>query len=227
MLQYGERLHGRPVRSVLECGCAGGWFTEEFLKRGVDVFALEGSKAGVERALSRGIPEERVRRHDLRRPITLGRRFDVAVCTEVAEHVECPFSGQLVQTLVSHADVVWFSFEAPDTNEAHYHHSNEQPEKFWLSLFRFHDYGAIELPASVKAVVQERGTHVFYAPSIKVPEDLHVVANGARSVARSLGERSALKPKRDTRYWLRKLSPPIAVDVARAVRGKLRARGIF
>lgn len=223
--QYGERLHGRPIRSVLECGCAGGWFTEEFLKRGIEVLALEGSKAGIERALSRGIPAERVRQHDLRRPIQLGRRFDVAVCTEVAEHIECPFSSQLIQTLVSHSDVVWFSFEAPDTNEAHYHHSNEQPAKFWLNLFRFYDYRAIELPPSMGQLVGERGTHIFCAPNITIPEDVHVLPKPT-AAASTLGRNSALlaKPKRDARYWIRQLSPPIAMDVARAVRTKLRER---
>jgi SAM-dependent methyltransferase len=143
VLHYGERLRGRPVRSVLECGCAGGWFTEEFLRRGIDVFAVEGSSAGVQRTRARGVPAKNVQQHDLRRPLQLERRFDIAVCTEVAEHIECPFSGQLVQNLVSHSDVVWFSFEPPDTNEAKYHHSNEQPAMFWINLFRFYGYQAI------------------------------------------------------------------------------------
>jgi hypothetical protein len=227
ILQYGQRLNGRPVRSVLECGCAGGWFTEEFLKRGIDVIALEGSSAGIKRALSRGVPAERLKQHDLRRPIQLGRRFDVAICTEVAEHIECPFSSQLIQTLVTHSDVVWFSFEPPDTNEAHYHHSNEQPAKFWLNLFKFFDYRAIELPDSLGRLLDYRGTHIFCAPSVAIPEDVHVLPKVERSVANQFGRHSPVQtPKRDARYWIRKFSPPIAMDVARAVRRKLRESGM-
>jgi SAM-dependent methyltransferase len=228
VLQYGARLLGRPVQSVLECGCAGGWFTEEFVKRGVDVFAVEGSRAGVKRTLSRGVPTERLRRHDLRRPLQLDRRFDVAICTEVAEHVECPFSGQLVQNLVSHSDLVWFSFEEPDTNEAHYHHSNEQPAKFWLNLFRFYDYRVIELPAEVGRIVGDRGTHIFCAPNINIPGDVHVSSNGHAHSAASFGSASSSPgPKHDLKYWLKQLSPPIGITIARSARAALRKRGIF
>lgn len=227
VLQYGERLLGRPVRSLLECGCAGGWFTEEFVKRGIDVFAVEGSRAGIERALSRGVPAERLRQHDLRRPLQLGRRFDVAVCTEVAEHVECPFSSQLILNLVSHSDVVWFSFEAPDTNEAHYHHSNEQPAKFWLNLFRFFDYRAIELPAELGRVVGDRGTHIFCGPSINIPDDVHIASKGHPRSSTSFGGASQIAgPKHDLKYWLRQLAPPLGMTVARAVRDNLRKRRV-
>jgi len=228
ILEYGQRLLGRPVRSVLECGCAGGWFTQEFVRRGIDVFAVEGSSAGIQRALSRGVPAERLRQHDLRRPLELGRRFDVAICTEVAEHVECPFSSQLISNLVTHSDVVWFSFEPPDTNEAHYHHSNEQPAKFWLNLFRFHDYSAIELPANIVRMVGDRGTHIFCAPGIKIPDDIHVVTKGTVTSAPSLGAASHVPgPKRDLKYWVRQLTPPIGMTVARAVRADLRKRGLL
>jgi SAM-dependent methyltransferase len=228
VLEYGERLLGRPVESVLECGCAGGWFTQQFMNLGVDVFAVEGSSAGLSRALSRGIAAERLHKHDLRRPLQLDRRFDVAICTEVAEHVECPFSSQLIQNLVTHSDVVWFSFEPPDTNEAHYHHSNEQPAKFWINLFRFYDYSAIELPAEVGRMVGDRGTHIFCAANISVPSDLHVISNGRPRAAASFGDRSRTAgPKHDLKYWLRQLSPPIGLAIARAARANLRKRGLI
>lgn len=220
VLHYGERLRGAPVRSVLECGCAGGWFTEEFLARGIDVFAVEGSSAGVKRALARGVPAKNLQQHDLRRPLDLKRRFDIAVCTEVAEHIECPFSSQLIQNLVSHSDVVWFSFEPPDTNEPHYHHSNEQPAKFWLNLFRFFGYHAIELPAEVGRVVGERGTHVFCSADIAIPSDIHAVDAGG-SVKGTAGSRIS-QPKHDARYWIKQLTPPMALKLVRVSRDRLR-----
>jgi hypothetical protein len=194
--------------------------------RGIEVFAVEGSSAGIQRARARNIPAGSLRQHDLRRPLQLDRRFDVAICTEVAEHIECPFSSQLVQNLVTHSDVVWFSFEAPDTNEAHYHHSNEQPAKFWLNLFRFFDYNAIELPAEVGRLVGERGTHIFCAPNITVPADVHVVEQRNGQAAVGVGG-GTLAPKHDAKHWIRQLTPPLALDLVRVVRDTLRQRGIL
>ena len=50
----------------------------------------------------RGVPAERLVRHDLRLPMS--RRFDIALLTEVVEHVEPIFSSQVVLSAVLHAE---------------------------------------------------------------------------------------------------------------------------
>lgn len=216
VLDYGRRLTGSPVEALLEAGCGGGWFTKEFLDRGLDVLAIEGTRAGVARTEARGVPASRLIRHDLRRPLALGRRFPVAVCTEVAEHIECPFAGQLVQTLVDHADVIWFSFEAPGTNQAHYHHTNEQPARFWINLFAFHDYTPIAVPQEIREKTESRGSYIFCSPAIRIPQDLLPVAPSAR-VEASAGAAMAPAAPKGARYWLTRIAPPIVVDAVRAL----------
>ncbi|MGE0375669.1 MAG: methyltransferase domain-containing protein [Planctomycetaceae bacterium] len=212
VLDYGQRLNQAQVSSVFEAGCGGGWFTKEFMDRGVDVLAIEGTQAGLAKAVERGVPPERLIRHDLRRPLHLGRRFSIATCTEVAEHLECPFAGQLVQTLVNHSDVVWFTFEPPGTNDAHYHHCNEQPPKFWTNLFAFHDYRAIEIPAELRSQLKSRGWYIFCSPRVNIPTDLSWTRTETGSSA-SLGGTNG-KTRRD-RYWIKKFTPPIVLDFAR------------
>lgn len=148
--------------SVLEAGCAGGWFTKGFLDSNVEIFAIEGSKCGYDSTIKRGIPSSNIVHHDLRRDINLGRKFDIVCCTEVAEHVETPFSSQLIKTLTQHSNLVWFSFEAPGTNDAHLHHCNEQPEKFWINLFEFYNYGCYRLPGEITHRCEGRGSHLFF-----------------------------------------------------------------
>ncbi|MEO2006817.1 MAG: class I SAM-dependent methyltransferase, partial [Candidatus Poribacteria bacterium] len=147
---------GRDVHSVLDLGCGAGQFTKAFLDGGIDTTAVEGSKAGVARAVQRGVPGSRLLRHDLRLPLRLERRFDMVMCTEIAEHIEPPFSSQLIHTISEHSDVCWFSSEPPGTNQDHLHHCNEQPDVFWINLFRF--YGFQALPISIDVQLQEGST---------------------------------------------------------------------
>jgi hypothetical protein len=152
-------LRGRACRTFLELGAAGCFVTEQLAaltraappQRGGDTrttrpyVAVEAAAAGVAACVARGIPRSRLLQHDLRLPLALHRRFDVAVCTEVAEHVETPFAAQLVLSLVAHSDVVWFSAARPRSEKPgyphnHVHHLNEQPDAFWIALFDFYGY---------------------------------------------------------------------------------------
>jgi hypothetical protein len=164
--QYYKHLTNKDLISVFEAGCAGGWFTKEFIDNGIDITAIEGAKCGYDASIKRGVPLETIIHHDLRHEIQLNKKFDIACCTEVAEHIETPFSAQLVKTLTSHSDLVWFSFEEPDTNLAHYHHCNEQPAKFWINIFDFYNYGCLELPHEVIYECGYRAKFIFYNKSI-------------------------------------------------------------
>jgi hypothetical protein len=164
--QYYKQITGNNLHSLLEAGCAGGWFTKKFIESGIDIVALEGSKCGIEASLNRGIPSNLIIHHDLRKEIKLDRKFDIACCTEVAEHIEPPFSSQLVKTLTDHSDIIWFSFEEPGTNSAHYHHCNEQPAKFWINLFDFYGYGCLEVPTEVNLKCEWRAKYIFYNKNV-------------------------------------------------------------
>lgn len=174
VLQYGKEFLGREVATILELGCGGGWFTEEFIKWGVRVVAVEGSRSGFERTKKRLGKKytQNIYRHDLRLPFHLKKKFNIVVCTEVAEHIEPPFSSQLVQTITEHSDLVWFSFEQPSTNQEHYHHTNEQPEIFWQNLFAFYGYNMLRLPESVASETAGRGGYLFYNSTHPLPRKL-------------------------------------------------------
>ena len=218
VLAAGEKLLGRPVKSVLEAGCAAGWFTEEFVRRGVDLVAVEGTHVGVRKTLERGVPAARVIRHDLRLSLSLGRTFDMALCTEVAEHIECPFSSQLVQNLVSHSQLVWFSFEEPATNDAHYHHSNEQPERFWINLFRFYGYRMWRLPADVIKAVDARGRMIFVGPNVAAPDAEEAVLDVGIGLGGEDPQFAVALPSPLWRRIARNVLPPGLVKLARAFR---------
>jgi hypothetical protein len=131
---------------------------------------VEGSLSGYNRCLQKGLGDY-VIKHDLRMPLDLGKKYDMAICTEVAEHIETPFSSVLVSSLVKHSDIVWFSFNSVD---GHTHHSNCQPSKFWINLLNFFGYGFLQPHPRWKMELQERLDLVFYNRNTLgvLPQDL-------------------------------------------------------
>ncbi len=186
VLSYGKQILGRDIKTVLELGCGAGWFTEEFVKRKIDILAIEGSKSGYNKTKKRikGKYSGKIIKHDLRLPIYFNKQFDIALCTEVAEHIEPPFSSQLVQTLTRHSRLIWFSFEKPLTNTQHYHHSNEQPEMFWKNLFQFYHFKMIKMSKKVFDDLGSRGGYIFYHKDLIIPNNLkkYTILNRAETI---------------------------------------------
>jgi len=222
--EYGQMFLNREVRSILEMGCGGGWFTEEFKKRGIDIVAVEGSLVGYQKTINRGVPKEKVIRHDLRLPIDLGRTFDMVVCTEVAEHIEPPFSSQLISNIVKHSQLVWFSFEDPyATDQAYYVHPNEQPEKFWKNIYEFFGYKMARIPDSVKSKIDDRGSHIFYRQDLPIGANfgLQLDREEMEQVSLSLAKEVKREAVSKTKLLLKKLLPPICMDAYQIIKKNL------
>jgi hypothetical protein len=157
-----EELTGRKPTDLIEFGSAGGWFLKRFNDLGYHCIGLEGTTAGINECIKRGVPATNIRKHDLRNPYVNGLAYDIALCTEVAEHIEPPFSAILVKSLTDSSDFIWFSFEEPNTNPAHIHHPNEMPAKFWINLFDYYGFSALPIPKWISDQCEGRGTYIFY-----------------------------------------------------------------
>lgn len=125
----------KPIKTVLEVGGGGGWFTKEFIRLGMEVDVVEGSVAGCNKIKDLGI---KVIQHDLRKELHLDKQYDLVVCMEVAEHLEPPFAGMLINNLTKHSDMIYFT--ACEPREPHMHHPNEQPYMYWISLFKYYNF---------------------------------------------------------------------------------------
>ena len=119
-----------PV-SLLDIGCGIGTWMAAAMEAGInDVRGLDGVIAPAEELV---VLPELIVKQDFREDWGLGRRFDVALCLEVAEHLDEETGDKLVASLCEHSDLVVFSAAAPYQDGDH--HVNCQWPAHWQEKF--------------------------------------------------------------------------------------------
>lgn len=114
--------------SVVDVGGGEGWWGAEFASLGARTVSID---EGAATELAPGV--EHVS-HDLRRGLPDGiGRFDLALCLEVAEHLEPRAGERLVAALRSLSSVVLFSAAIP--GQGGQGHLNEQWPGYWVDRF--------------------------------------------------------------------------------------------
>ncbi|HEY7352097.1 MAG TPA: methyltransferase domain-containing protein [Terriglobales bacterium] len=125
----------RPSR-VVDVGCGTGhWLATARDLGAKEILGIDGPWVEKEQLV---IPAENFRIEDLTRPLKLDRRFDLALCFEVAEHLPESKAHTFVKTLCETADVVAFSAAIP--GQGGRRHLNEQWPAYWADLFRELEY---------------------------------------------------------------------------------------
>lgn len=127
---------GLTVGSVLDLGCGAGDWLAEFRRRGVDdIVGIDGEWAVVNARKNIG---DAFRTGNVSEPVDVGRRFDLSMSLEVAEHIDEASAATIVASLVAHSDTVMFSAAIPGQGGAD--HVNEQWPSWWAGLFAAHGY---------------------------------------------------------------------------------------
>ncbi|HEV2336255.1 MAG TPA: class I SAM-dependent methyltransferase [Stellaceae bacterium] len=130
-----------PVESVVDVGCSeGGWLAAARRCGIFDVLGLDGPWVD---ELSLKIPVAQFRRVRLDAPFAVGRRFDLALSLEVAEHLPAERAADFIAELTALAPVVLFSAAIP--GQGGVHHVNEQWPSYWAGLFAERGYRAVDV----------------------------------------------------------------------------------
>jgi len=127
--------------SVVDLGCGVGywikvWKDEMKLD---DVLGIEGSYVTDDMFY---LDKKHLRNEDLKLPIKLGRKYDLVMSLEVAEHIEEKYADVFVQNLVDVGDVVLFS--AAIKGQIGTYHVNEQMPEYWAEKFARHGYEVVD-----------------------------------------------------------------------------------
>ena len=174
-------------RSVVDFGCATGAWLAEFKAVDVeDVLGIDGDYVDSERLL---IPAEQFLAHDLGQPLELERKYNLAMCLEVAEHLPAESAGGLVASLVAAAPVVLFSAAIP--YQGGDNHVNEQWPEYWQALFAEHDYVVVDCLR--EPLWRHKDVALWYAQNMLMYVDRRRLADYPRLA--ELAERAGDNPR--------------------------------
>jgi hypothetical protein len=122
---------GRDITSLLDVGAGIGTWLLAAQSAGVsDIFGVDGVRPPLQELC---VPPDLILQVDLRQPLSLGRKFDAALCLEVAEHLPEASAATLVSSICNHADLVFFSAATPGQHGEN--HVNCQPPAYWQAIF--------------------------------------------------------------------------------------------
>ncbi|BAZ50392.1 hypothetical protein NIES4103_30080 [Nostoc sp. NIES-4103] len=125
-------------KTVVDFGCGPGHLSRELAKLGVKGTAIDGFSHPDFSNLDVEFQSVNLNDSSAIGNIFTNRTFDVAICLEVAEHLNPSVSSELVAWLTKVAPVVVFS--AAVLGQDGVGHINLQPRDFWHSQFTRHSF---------------------------------------------------------------------------------------
>ena len=120
----------RPA-SVVDVGCGTGVLLGACANLGMRANGLEYSAAALDICRKRGIAAEKF---DIESAVPAGIHADLAVSTEVAEHLKECYANRFVDLLCSIASTVVLTAAVPGYRRGD-DHVNEQPNDYWIAKF--------------------------------------------------------------------------------------------
>lgn len=141
-----KRITWPNINSVVEFGCGAGWFLHYLKSYGVGVLqGLEPEKSadcvrenefqcGGKTILFDQDVRKNITTRSIIRKIDFGKKFDLAMCVEVVEHINARYANIAIQNLTRHSDLIIFSAATP--GQGGYGHINEQPFGYWEERFK-------------------------------------------------------------------------------------------
>jgi SAM-dependent methyltransferase len=150
--------------SVVDVGCGPGHLIEALHRHNIRILGLDYSAAAKAQVERKGLPFQAF---DLTRPGVLpGSPWDLAVCCEVAEHLDARHASVLVENLASASDTVFLT--AAEVGQGGLNHLNEQPNSYWIAKFVRRGFALDEnLTAQARTTFAERGVvHYLAKPMV-------------------------------------------------------------
>ena len=139
-----------PPSSIVDVGCGTGTWLRAASDAGVTkIKGINGLIPTEEDCASAVVRSWR----QITTPLNLDEKFDMALCLEVAEHLDQAHANQLISTLTKLSDHIIFSAVIP--NQPGDHHVNCQWPSYWQQLFNEYGFACED---SIRPVIWDRET---------------------------------------------------------------------
>ncbi len=124
-------------KTVVDLGCGNGDLLKGFKDLGCKIFGIEGTRNAASGLM---IDEEEMNFLDLRKPIENIPRghYDLALCLEVAEHIEPEYVDVFLDNLCEFSNRIVFSAAPPGQMGSW--HVNCKPFGYWFAKFTHRGY---------------------------------------------------------------------------------------
>lgn len=129
--------------SVLDVGCGTGTWLKVFSDAGVsEICGIDGDFVNRD-LLVKNIAIENFFPRDLAEPFDLGKKFDMVLSLEVAEHLPASSAKTFIEALAKHSDTIIFSAAIP--GQGGQNHINEQWKDYWIEIFNSLGYKGYDI----------------------------------------------------------------------------------
>lgn len=149
--------------SVVDFGCNIGLTLANFEKEGIDILGIDGSIASKKYSVIR---IKNFLLFDLRLRLDIGKKYDLCLCLETAEHIEERYSDILVSNIVRSSSNIIFSAAPPEqVGDCHF---NLKSHEWWVKKFRKFNF---ELDSGLTKIFRDRiksipGIPIYYINNI-------------------------------------------------------------
>ena len=127
-------------KSVIDVGCGLGTWLAVFKNLGVkEIFGVDESEYNDEMLIG----HREFKCTDLTKEFDINKKFDLALCLEVAEHIPETYSDAFIRSLILLSDVIVFSAAIPD--QGGQGHVNEQWLEYWKEKFKNYGYNSYDI----------------------------------------------------------------------------------
>ena len=129
-----------PAKSLVDVGCGLGTWLSVFKEFGIeDYIGIDGDYVDTKML---EIESSKFVCFDLKQPLEIGRKFDLVVSLEVAEHLPVESAEIFIHSLTNLGNIVLFSAAIPF--QGGLNHQNEQWLEYWGEIFAKYGYVAID-----------------------------------------------------------------------------------
>ncbi len=149
------------VESMVDVGCGTGEAVRWFSANGVHAYGVDGLQWNIDRCVERG---GSAILHDLTTGPCLFAPVDLIWCSDVGEHIEERFIGNLLVTL-RQCKVLAFCHGTEESADQGWHHVNNKPEAYWVKMLAA--VGMVESPEHT-AKSRELGNHGWWPISGRI-----------------------------------------------------------